>query len=794
MARLTDNGSITVPSPRTAWLLALLVCVVGTMLLAYPALSGEFLVNMRSDQYQAGYSFRNFGGEALRNTGGVALWNPYLFGGMPYVGAMHGDIFYPTAFMRQIMPTDVAMTWGLILHFVLAGFATYVFLRAFGLAFFGSVVGALAYMLSGWLGSYVSAGHDGKLFVGAMFPIALWCVLRGLRDGTRWAWGVLALVVGLGLLSPHPQVMQYMLLGTGGFALYIAFGMTGTVASTRPLMTKRLGFALAAVVLGFAISAIQYVPVMEYTPFSPRSGGKGYEYATSFSFPIVELVNTVIPEFTGILDKYWGPNRIHFHSEYVGAAVWVLVAAAFRSKVRTRHVLFLAGFAGFFTLWALGGETPFYQLVYAVVPGSKFFRAPSTIFFVANFALAMLAGIGAQGLLEHAPSRRFVTGAGAVIGVLLLLGGTGVLSSVAGAMAGPELAERAGANSADLRMGALRAMFFAALALVIAVLHGKKTLSASAAGWAFIAVVALDQVSVLRTYWMFSPPAKSLFASDATIEYVKKATATNPGRVLDWFPTAATSVPRDVNLGKAGLMAHGIRQALGYHGNELRRYQDLYGGEGELRNVGNPNFWQLANIRYMLADFAQSPLDGATLVAGPTKDAAGSTVYLYELPGDNRAAWVAPAIVKAADSVALGTVMDPRFPVHSVAIFNDSANVQPVELSAPPAPLDLAVSVSKYEAGNIAMQLAAPAPAGSALIVSENYYPGWSATVDGKPVTASRAMYSLIGIPLPTGARTVELTFVSASYERGKLITLIALALATLLIVWGVVTGRRAAA
>ena len=46
-------------------------------------------------------------------------------------------------------------------------------------------------------------------------------------------------------------------------------------------------------------------------------------------------------------------------------------------------------------LWALGGYTPFYQLVYNLVPGSKFFRAPSTIIFIAAFAMSGLAALGA---------------------------------------------------------------------------------------------------------------------------------------------------------------------------------------------------------------------------------------------------------------------------------------------------------------------------------------------------------------------------------------------------------------
>jgi uncharacterized membrane protein len=104
---------------------------------------------------------------------GFPLWNPYLFGGMPYVAAMHGDIFYPTFLLRMILPTDVAMTWGFIIHVFLAGLFTFVFLRSLGLSYFGSLLGGLAYMMSGNVAGLISPGHDGKLFISSLLPLAL---------------------------------------------------------------------------------------------------------------------------------------------------------------------------------------------------------------------------------------------------------------------------------------------------------------------------------------------------------------------------------------------------------------------------------------------------------------------------------------------------------------------------------------------------------------------------------------------------------------------------------------------
>jgi uncharacterized membrane protein YfhO len=89
------------------------------------------------------------------------------------------------------------------------------------------------------------------------------------------------------------------------------------------------------------------------------------------------------------------------------------------------------------------------------------------------------------------------------------------------------------------------------------------------------------------------------------------------------------------------------------------------------------------------------------------------------------------------------------------------------------------------------LQLAKPAPAGSVLVVSENYYPGWTATVDGKSAPVVRTDYSLIGVVLPAGATHVDLTFSSPAYKRGKALTLIALGLSIVAIAVGVAGDRR---
>ncbi len=796
-------------TPRFAPGWAALTYALCTLVLVYPVFSGQFLVNPNSDQYIAGYAFRLFGAMSLRAGHGFPLWNPYMYGGLPYVAAMHGDIFYPTFLLRMMMRTDLAMTWGFAIHLFLAGCFTYGFLRAWGFGFFASLFGGVGYMLAGQVASLASPGHDGKLFVSALFPLALWMVLRGIRDARQWAWGGLAATVGLAVLSPHPQLLQYMLLGSGAFALFVAFSAhEGRGRLPRDVVIRRLSFALGAVVLGLVVGAVQFLPVKEYVPWSPRAGGRGYDYATQFSMPIEEFVNTYLPQFTGMLDHYWGRNGIHLHSEYLGVSVLMLMGAAFGATARRGFRAFWIGTAVVSALWALGSNTPFYHLVYVLVPGTKFFRAPSTIFFMTSFAVVMLATVGIERAIARRVSVRYAAGwaIAALVVAILATGGmlTNVAQTIAASFAGSQLYDRVQANNGAPIVGAWRSFLVAAVmaGLLVAITRERMPLRAAAIG--LVVLAAVDLLSIDHSYWMFSPPASQLFATDSAITYMQRQP--QPGRVV---PIAVNGPgladTRDPYFTGAGFMVHDVRSVDGYHGNELGDYQRLGDKQGmSLQNLALPEFWRLTNARYIYSNADAPELDSLYALqlkrpditfirlVGPVRNSAGSMVFLLKPSTDDPYAWVAPAIVKATEQQTLPTVLNPKFDPATVAVFDTAADVTPVKLTSVPAPLSVTASVSSYAPGHVVLDLSAPAPEGSALMVSENYYPGWHATADGKPVAAiGRADYSLIGVALPPGARHVELSFDDAAYETGKKVTLFAVALVLLLTAGGVAAERK---
>ncbi len=82
-SRSAPPTSAALPAPRFATAWAALVYFVASMTLAYPAIAGRILLNPVSDQFKAGYAFREFAAQSLRSGHGFPLWNPVSRGRSP---------------------------------------------------------------------------------------------------------------------------------------------------------------------------------------------------------------------------------------------------------------------------------------------------------------------------------------------------------------------------------------------------------------------------------------------------------------------------------------------------------------------------------------------------------------------------------------------------------------------------------------------------------------------------------------------------------------------------------------
>jgi hypothetical protein len=148
-------------------------------------------------------------------------------------------------------------------------------------------------------------------------------------------------------------------------------------------------------------------------------------------------------------------------------------------------------------------------------------------------------------------------------------------------------------------------------------------------------------------------------------------------------------------------------------------------------------------------------------------------------------------MVKGTPQQSLETVLAPGFDPARAAILDSTSSSPTVAITAVPPPATIHAAATSYAPGAIDLALDQPAQAGQALLVSENYFPGWKATADGKPAKVERMDFNLIGVVLPAGAHSIQLRFTDSAYETGKWVTVAAVLVALVWCLIGLAAERR---
>jgi hypothetical protein len=369
-----------------------------------------------SDQLESGVFFRKMYADFVRTFWEMPLWDRYISGGLPFVDAMHGDTFYPAAILKFFMPIHRALGYKLVLHVFLAGVFMFTFLKNYGLNKLSSFLGGLAYMLAPMLVSLVYPGHDAKMYVAALLPLAFNFLYKGLRDNLFRNYVYLGIVIGFMILSSHVQTTYFAMWA---IFFYEVFYLITDYVKNKDFKKSSASFGKFwfAVFFGVLIGAVQLIPPYVYSKqFSIRGteAKTSFEHACSWGIHPEEVVSLVVPEFSGenrlghvrtrdeydkVLSEggnsYWGRNAFKLNSEYSGVVVLIisLLALLFYRGKKRKDVYFFTGLGVFVVLYSLVNHTPLFYLVYKIIPGVKLFRGQGMILFELTFVLSVLSAI-----------------------------------------------------------------------------------------------------------------------------------------------------------------------------------------------------------------------------------------------------------------------------------------------------------------------------------------------------------------------------------------------------------------
>ena len=554
--------------------------------------------------------FRVAAAQIVRS-GHLPIWNPYIFSGMPLLGAAQGGILFPLNWFYLLFAASTSSNLMVLSSFMVAALGAFLYARSTRTSVAGAAVTSLVWQAGGFLVNQIS--HINIVQTAALLPWVLWAIERYASSGNRKHAALIAVFVALQFFAGYQQAFTYALLLTLAYALV----MGAVDFRQRKRYLASVGFAG----VGLLLAAVQILPTWELLRNSLRDTAS-YDFFTSFSMPKRFVLTFLAPYLMGGGDgrlfraPFLGPSFYTEYVPYAGVISIVLVAVAvwFSQDWRT---WFWLGVVVVGLLLAFGRYAPFSlnELTY-YVPLLNLFRVPARHLMEVHFAVAVLAGRGLSCLetLRLRGDKRVVRFSVLAAVVVLLLT---VLAVTALRPAGFRLGRNAPVTI--LRAPELfMPIVLAAISMYTIWLFATKRRGASVL---LFAVLAIDlftwgQFSGWYTssrrippeYWT-TPESVKLLRQHAPADFstyriltthlafdpALSTADTNPGWVL-WTEPDVYSM-------------HGIQNAAGYDGFGLRRYSELAGQMKLWGELTDPNATlrsdsrelDILNVRYLVA-------------------------------------------------------------------------------------------------------------------------------------------------------------------------------------------------
>jgi len=381
------------------------------------------LSDQNTDTRHQLFYWRYFGFNTLAK-GVLPLWNPYIYGGTPFVGGLQSAIFYPLNLIFLIFPIHVAINYSIILHVFLSGVFTYLYLRFIKLNPQSEVRNPQLY--TGWLSRsscmvssiifmfcapqifHVYPGHLPNLCTMIWLPLILLFSELFIRNRNYLYAFFGGVAVAFNILAGHPQYFFYTAIAV------VAYFIIRIIQEFREHRNwEYVGYHASGIfiiyTIGVLLAAIQLLPAFEMIKHSTRQT-LSYEWVGQFSFAPENFITLFMPEFLGdsLKTPYWGRYYLWEMSLYVGIIPLMLCAIAsfYNRNTFTKTFLIMALIT---MILALGKFTPLFKVLYSVVPGFNMFRGNSKFIFIIAFSLSVLSGIGAEYLRNNILTKKKVS-------------------------------------------------------------------------------------------------------------------------------------------------------------------------------------------------------------------------------------------------------------------------------------------------------------------------------------------------------------------------------------------------
>jgi hypothetical protein len=778
---------------------------------------------------------RFFWVESIKH-GSFPLWNPYQFSGHPFFANPQHAIFYPLNSLFFLLPFDVAFNAIIIFHFFLGGLFTYLFLKDLKVNSAGALISGLIFMLSGYLLSvhslltillssvwtplimlFFRRAINGKGFKNEIIT-AILITISFLGGGIEIVYGNFLVLLFMAIFSSYPDA-EFAGDKPRRYKLFYSIPISKFLCSV-PIYWGRIRSLAIVCILFLFLSAIQLFPFVELFHHSIRGNGISYQEATIWSFAPKDVLLFFLPDAYGYfldMKKYW-VSQCWFKTLYTGGLPFILsiifflpfrllsfssekkgVTIGFWKERRLFLVLML-----FSVFLSLGHYNPLYPFVFKYVPFFNGIRYPAKFFYLFILILSVTAGLGFQRLFEFSKEsgdkriKNFLTIFSLICVLILLLLVLGH-KEIEHFLKLREI-DYPQFNLLTVNLyNAKRFFFYLALFfLLIRVGHEVKW-----KGWAKILLILClitDLFGNMGYYgkenvedYLRKTKSLEIISSDKgnyRVFSTAKTISMDTTILID-DPTFL-NVLKEKNIPSMNLFYH-LHDIWGIDVIRVKRVDDFHNVLIGTPALSAAHLLDLCGVKYITS---VTPLEGnhqfgliyARLegLQGKRKDLLKeNTIKLYKNRSPLPRAWLVKDFKVLDPKTILSRMTSKDFRPDREVLLEEKPKWggeaiggrrgpplrKTNDVGEPLSGLPQKVKII-YEKNN-RLQLLVKSKEDSLLVLSDTYYPGWKAFVDGAPQKIYQADYAFRAVPLNPGTHRLEFVYDPMSFKLGAGVTLL---------------------
>jgi hypothetical protein len=567
----------------------------------------------------------------------------------------------------------------------------------------------------------------------------------------------------------------------------------------KPLL-KRLRNLLIVSILFIFLSAIQLLPFIELFQHSIRGGGLSYQEATVWSFAPKDILLFFLPDAYGYfldMKKYW-LVQCWFKTLYMGGLPFILASLFFIYGKQRKLFLSLMLFSLFLSL---GKCNPLYPFVFKYVPFFNGIRYPAKFLYIFILVLSIIAGLGFERLktfLKEGEDKKlknllviFSLASGFIL-LFLILGHQEIESFLkAREIDFPDF------NHLSVNLYHAKRFFFylTLFFLLLRVGHEMKW-----KGWIKFLLVFFLTTDLFGNMGYYGKEKSSDYFKKTNIAEIissdkgyfrifsteKTLSMDTPILIND---TSSINIFKEKHLPSLNLLYH-LHNIWGIDVIRVKRMDDLYRAFTGAPSISATHLIDLYGVKYVISvtpieedscfKLIYSRIEG---LEGKKEDLIRrNTIKLYRYRSPLPRAWLVKDFRMMDSKTILSTMASKEFRPDKEVLLEEEPR-----WNNPPSPPLIKEGLGGFEKSlpgppknvefisesNNRLALQVKTSEDCLLVLSDTYYPGWKALVDGKKTNLYRADYTFRAIPLNAGTHRVDFVYDPLSFKLGAGMTIL---------------------